>query len=95
MFQTLGKIEEGSEEYMNIYQDFGIEYGIKNMGLWLTESNLNEMKQFCEDDPLGVGSEYCLSTISMISTSGVSYCDASCVGAVDGKKMTFLSYIPV
>jgi len=95
MFETLGKIEEGSEEYMNIYQDFGIEYGIKNMGLWLTESNLNEMKQFCEIDALGVGSEYCLSTISMISTSGVSYCDASCVGAVDGKKMTFLSYIPV
>jgi hypothetical protein len=90
MFSTLGKIEEDTEEYMKVYEEFGIEYGIKNMGLWLTESDLNEMKQFCENDPLEVGSEYCLSTFGMISTSGVSYCDASCVGAVDGKQTNFL-----
>ena len=89
MFSTLGKIEQDSEEYMRVYEEFGNQYGIKNMGLWLTESDLNEMKQFCENDPLEVGSEYCLSTIGMISTSGVSYCDASCVGAVDGNKGIF------
>ena len=54
------------------------------MGIWLTASDLAEMQQYCVDDPLGMGEENCSPTIGMISTAGVSYCDANCVAAVDG-----------
>ena len=82
---VLSEYEQGSEEQSNLNAELGTQYGVKNMGIWLTESDLAEMQQFCQEDSFGIGADNCLSMISMISTSAMSYCDANCVGAVDGK----------
>ena len=87
MFMVLGQYEEGSDDYNMVAGEFGAYYAVKNMGLWLTEADLEEMEAFCQADSLGLGVDYCMSTISMISTAGVSYCDANCVPAVDGNRL--------
>ena len=86
MFQVLGQYDESSQEYMDLYAELDMLYEQKNMGLWLTASDLGEMETYCADNvvSLDMSLEECLATIAMISTAGVSYCNEDCKMAVDG-----------
>ena len=85
MFEVMGKYENGSDDFNVMYNKFGMLYGQKNTGAWVTVSDVAEMEQFCRDNGAAVGGiNYCLSTIAVISSANVGYCNEDCKEAVDG-----------
>jgi len=83
MFEVLAMYDQNSQEYADLYNDFSNLYYKKNMGLWVTESDLEEAHTFCEEDAFSIGTDYCMSTMAMFSTAAVSYGDANYKEAVD------------
>ena len=84
MFEVLAMYDPNSQEYTDLSNDFGSLYYTKNMGLWVTESDLEEAHAFCQEDAFSIGTDYCMSTMAMLSTAAVSYGDANYKEAVDG-----------
>ena len=86
MGEVLAQYQAGTAEYTDMENEFGNLYYKKNMGIWVTESDLQEAHTFCEDraEEFYIDTDYCMGTIAMISSAGVSYADASSKQAIDG-----------